>query len=72
MGDYGFKVVKQGRNVFTARSWELSYSSAFNTLKVFKKGPGTATVTFGTPTTVTVDHQLGYRPAFLVFSEIGS
>jgi len=70
--DYGMKTAKQGKNVLTAEPFELSYSTAFDTFKVYKKGAGTASVTFETPTVVTVDHGLGYRPAFLVFSEIGA
>lgn len=72
MNNYGIKIAKQGKNVFTALSHELSYSSAFDTFKVFKKGAGSTNLTFGTPNTVAIDHALGYRPAFLVFSEIGS
>ena len=70
--DYGMKTAKQGKNVLTAKPYELSYSTAFDTFKVYKKGAGTASLTFQTPTIVTIDHALGYRPAFLVFSEIGA
>lgn len=72
MNNVGFKTAKEGINVLEAESYNLSYSSAFDTFKVYKKGAGTASVTFQTPTVVTVDHELGYRPAFLVFSEIGT
>lgn len=70
--DVGIKTAKSGFNVLTAKPYELSYSSSFDTFKVFKKGAGSASVAFGTPTTITIDHSLGYRPAFLVFSEIGA
>lgn len=69
--DHGIKIAKPGFNVLDAKPYELSYSSSFDTFKVFKKGAGSATVTFTTATFATIDHNLGYRPAFLVFSEIG-
>lgn len=67
----GVKTSRSKINVLTAKPYELSYSSAFDTLKVYKKGAGSASLTFGTPTQIVIDHGLGYRPAFLVFSEIG-
>lgn len=70
MPDWGLKISEEKRNVFDAEDFNLSYSSEFDTFKVFKRGSGIASVTFDTPTTEVIDHNLGYRPAFLVFSEI--
>src|SRR3990167_5203724 len=70
MNDYGIKVSEEGINVLTAQPYELAYSSEFDTLKVFKRGAGVVSITFPTAVTVTIDHELGYRPAFFFFTEV--
>ncbi|OGO14263.1 MAG: hypothetical protein A2Y53_03915 [Chloroflexi bacterium RBG_16_47_49] len=72
MSNYGVKVSEEGINVLEAMPYQLAYSSEFDTLKVFKRGAGVASVTFPNPTTITIDHGLGYRPAFFFFTEVSS
>jgi hypothetical protein len=66
----GLKIADSGFNVLTAQSHQLAYSTQFDTFKLYRQGAGAAACQPATVNTVTIDHQLGYRPAFLVFSEI--
>lgn len=71
--DFGIKVSQDGVDVRTASNDQLVMSSAFNMFKIVKTG--TFTITPPTPwspggsgkQTVTVAHDLGYKPAALVY-----
>jgi len=65
MGDYGIKVTQPGYDVSTAIPNQLVFSSKYQTLKVFSQGSGTIT---DSGRTITVAHNLGYVPFFLVHS----
>jgi hypothetical protein len=74
MTNYGIKVSQAGYDVKTAAKENLVYSSKYNTLKFFTSGSGSqevpaATAPFGPSgtATVTIAHNLGYEPAFIVF-----
>lgn len=58
MGDYGFKVSKDGENVLTCDDEDLVFSSGFDNL--IRKTSGTASITDNT----TVAHGLAYNPVF--------
>ena len=70
--DYGLKISQAGFDVKTADKENLVFSSQYNTLKVFASGSGSQLVptavgfTSGVAT-VTIAHNLGYKPAFIVF-----
>jgi len=74
MNDYGIKVSQSGYDVKVANKENLVFSSQYDTLKLFKSGNGSQevpaadidTLTSGTAT-VTVAHDLGYKPVFMVF-----
>lgn len=70
MGDYGFKVSKPGFDVESAADKDLVYSSKWGTFTVFATGGTTLSYTTGSANTVTIAHNLGYRPAFAVYSEV--
>lgn len=66
MSDYGIKVSKPGYDVKTAAANNLVFSSEYSTLRVKQQGSGT--VKHSTGRTVTIAHNLGYVPMFLVHS----
>lgn len=72
--NYGIKVTKPGYDVAIAADNELVFSSAFDTLKVYAVGEGTIASPWDDgvagPIEVTVNLNLGYIPAFLVYTEI--
>ncbi len=72
--NYGMKVSQEGHDVKTALKERLVFSSKFDTLKFFASGSGSqsvpaATAPFGPSgnAIVTINHGLGYKPAFIVF-----
>lgn len=73
MSDYGIKISQSGYDVKTAAKERLVFSSAYDTLKLFASGNGSQLVVGGTfvggsgTATVTIPHNLGYKPAFMVF-----
>ena len=69
MGDYGFKVSKTGFDVLTAADENMSMSSKLNSFKIYAQGAIHKAVAPSNNYTVTVAHNLGYKPAFLVFSD---
>lgn len=72
MADYGLKVSKAGYSVLTTGDENLIYSSKYDTLRVFAQGSGSMTSAYPTTTIITIAHNLGYRPAFTVYSEVDS
>ena len=69
MTEYGLKISKNGYDVLTATDVNTSMSSKFNSFKVLSQGTLTKAISPSSSFQVTVSHSLGYRPAFLVFSE---
>lgn len=67
--DYGIKISKPGVDVKTATDQELVFSSKFDTFRVHSTGTGSFTANLSTQT-ATINHALGYVPAFMVFSEV--
>lgn len=66
MANYGIKVSQPGYDVVTATPSQLAFSSKYRTLKVKQQGSGTVTHTGGR--TITIAHNLGYVPMFVVHS----
>lgn len=66
--DYGLKVSQPGVDVKTARDDQLVFSSKFQTLHIFQQGAGSVTDSGGR--TVTIAHNLGYPPKFLVHTTL--
>lgn len=75
MSDFGMKVSQGGYDVKTAAKERLVFSSKYDTFKVFASGSGSQLVGAapgpGLRTTVVVNvtHNLGYKPAFWVFTD---
>lgn len=67
MTDYGIKISKPGVDVKTADPHELVFSSAFKTPKIHDRGSGTLT---HSSRTVTIPHNLGYPPFFLIHTQL--
>lgn len=66
--DYGLKVSKPGFDVKTAADKDLVFSSKYFTPRVLVQGSGAITHTGGR--TVTIAHNLGYVPMYLVHGDI--
>lgn len=67
----GIRISKENINVLTAPGKDLSYNSDNNTFKVHMSGTVQLTLTnsFGPEVnSVTVTHNLGYRPAFFIYA----
>ena len=63
------KVSKPGFDVKTCDDDDLVFSSKFDTLRVFATGTGSFTAN-GSTQTHELTHNLGYEPAFFVYSEV--
>lgn len=71
MADYGIKVSKTGYDIGDASDDQLIFSSEFDTMRVLSSGSGSITVPDPMAAqTVTITHNLGYRPAFTVYTQI--
>lgn len=68
MADYGIKVSRPGFDVKAATPEQLSFSSKYGTLKVYDRNSGTIT---HANRTITIPHNLGYVPLFLVHVDPG-
>lgn len=66
---YGIKISRPGFDVNSATPEQLAFSSKYKTLKVYDRGSDTLTVT---NRTITIPHNLGYVPFFLVYSQLDS
>lgn len=70
MGDYGLKVTRPGYDVATATILQQEFNSSHNCLKMFL--PESFTSTASGSRDYTVNHALGYKPAFLAFYEVAA
>lgn len=68
MGNYGIKVTKPGYDVSSATALQQVFNSSYNCMKMLPFASFSQTVN-GTADVV-VTHNLGYKPAFLVFFEV--
>lgn len=62
MSEYGIKSSKPSKPVTSTDSKDLAFSSQFPLLKVHMKG----SKPISSPTTIQIDHGLGYIPAFIL------
>lgn len=82
-GDYGFKVSNPGKDVLTAKEYEMEYSSKYKAIQYYPNHILTSSLTlpemWASPydtyeqeaTYVDFNHNLGYPPMFLVYSDLG-
>lgn len=63
MSDWGLRISKPGKSVFGSDQ-DMAFSSKFDNFKIHSQGSGT--IYDSTGRTVTIAHNLGYVPAFLV------
>lgn len=68
MGDWGFKVSREGHDVKTADLLDQEFNSSHNCLKMSDIATFTSTASGTREYTVT--HGLGYKPAFMAFFEV--
>jgi len=69
MANYGLKISNTGYDVKTATDAQTSMSSKFNSFKVLAQGAINLSISPSSIFNSTVTHNLGYKPAFLVFSD---
>lgn len=67
---FGIKASKEGFDVGTADPKDLVFSSEYDTFRVSSSGTGSITASTALPTTLTIPHALGYRPAFSFYTQI--
>ena len=74
MGDYGFKVSKEGVDVRTATIKEQIINSDKNTIKIFKEGGFNKSIPAdpGAAISETVAHNLNFIPAFLSYAKLSN
>jgi len=65
MADYGIKISVPGNDVLAATARYLSLTTGQNLFKVFASGSSTVNAS----STLTIAHNLTYKPNFLVFIE---
>ena len=73
--DWGLKIAQTGFDVKTCADNQLIYSSKYSQLKIHSSGSGTYVATgagiYGFSTTLST-HNLGYRPFFILWVDLGS
>lgn len=67
MGDYGFRISQDGKDVKTCEDKECVITSKYATLKGSISGGGATTCADGGLRTITVAHNLGYIPYVRAF-----
>ena len=73
--DYGLKISRSGVDVGTATVLDLIFSSKYDYLRIFSNNSGSITVPAANvgvengSASVSISHNLGYYPAFIVFSD---
>lgn len=67
MANYGLKVSKSGDSVLTAASKDLRFNSENGAFKVFKSGDANFTTNSSGNGSVTIAHNMGYAPSFVVY-----
>ena len=72
MGDYGIKVAKEGKSVFSTDPRDYNLWSKYKVLKVDMSGGGTIDVAENDSEIVTINHNLGYNPLVLFYWGIAS
>lgn len=66
MGNYGIRVSQKGYDVKTCADKNLSWSSSFQTLKIFSTYAVTSTIPVTGVNTITITHGLGYIAPYIV------
>lgn len=69
--DYGIKISKEGENVLTAGDKDLIFNSTYPALKIHSEGSGSCTFTNNQGNQLLTTHDLGYKPFFAVWADIG-
>lgn len=73
MGDYGIKVTRTGKEVWSNDFRDLLLHSNYSMFKYHMEETETMTINAGdTSKTITIAHGLGYVPAFIVYSGDGT
>jgi len=82
-GDFGFKASNVGENVLTAQEYKMTYSSKYKALQYFDNHIESSSLTLPAmwaseydtyeqeAVYVDFNHNLGYAPIFLVYSDLG-
>lgn len=83
-GDFGFKASKPGKNVFSSEEYDMEYSSKYKALQFYDNHILSSSLTLPAmfasrydteveeATYVDFNHNLGYAPFFLVYSDLAS
>lgn len=71
MENYGMKIAKQGKNVFSLDKLDILFNSQKSALKIIRQGYNVLSVPdTGDRTYTTIQHRLGFTPAFLAFAQL--
>jgi len=71
MNDWGFKIAETSNDVKTCEDNKLIFTSKYPALKIQSSGSGTIETTDVTGWTETIaEHNLGYRPFFIVWLDL--
>jgi len=69
MGNYGIKVMKVGKDITSDTPEDHILSSKYSTVKIVQEAAGTATVAGSSTQSVTISHNLGFVPMFMIYTE---
>lgn len=71
MADYGLKISKPGKSVYSSNPSDFTLHSKYNTLKVLLQGKDTVTLSDSSTGVeqedVDITHSLGYNPIFFAY-----
>jgi hypothetical protein len=70
MSDYGIKVSKSGKEVWSNTPTDFIMNSNWATIKILKEGSGSQAVNASSNATVTITHDSGFYPICLVYAEL--
>jgi len=70
MGDYGFKVTRDGYGITSTEPREYAFNSLYANVKIAASGSGQLTVNAGADASVTIAHNLNFIPMSFIYTEV--
>jgi len=72
MGNFGIKVMLPGKDISSDDPLDHVFSSKYTAVKIYKEELGTVSLSGTADTKGTVNHNLGFTPLCLVYSELST
>lgn len=73
MGNYGFKISKEGKDIYSTNPEDYIYNSKYGSVKIYTEPPNktyqTITVNANSNATVSIEHGLPFTPLVMWFHE---